>query len=149
MQTERKSLKMERNSTVRVLCERLTVRISLRLCKINKTAKGVVGYFILSILTDLCSILSKRNIICRYRVNSWNRDDFLPAEFHAGIVWTGSISPLYVLLGIVTMWAWMLLPSSCRFYVGGRQISWSLESSSDTPAPVPYCFTVNYPVSLP
>jgi hypothetical protein len=54
--------------------------------EINKTAKVVVGYFILDILTDLCSILSKRNIIYRYRVNSRNRDDFLPAEFHAGIV---------------------------------------------------------------
>jgi hypothetical protein len=38
--------------------------------EINKTAKVVVEYFILSILTDLCSILSKRNIICQYRVNS-------------------------------------------------------------------------------
>jgi hypothetical protein len=45
--------------------------------EITKTSKVVVGYFILSILTDLCSILSKRNIICRcegripcrYRVN--------------------------------------------------------------------------------
>jgi hypothetical protein len=92
----RKSLKTERNSTVRVPCERLTVRISLRLQnEINKTAKVVVGYFILSILTDLCSILSKRNVIWRYRANSWNRDDFLPAEFHAGIVWTGSETRKY------------------------------------------------------
>jgi hypothetical protein len=57
---------------------------------INKTAKVVVGYFILSNLSDLCSILSKRNTICRHRVNCWNRDDFLLAEFHADIMSTGS-----------------------------------------------------------
>jgi hypothetical protein len=37
LNANRKSLKTERNSTVRVPCERLTVRISLRLCKMKWT----------------------------------------------------------------------------------------------------------------
>jgi hypothetical protein len=50
-----------KNATVEISLNRIKNFITVMQNEINKTAKVVVGCFILSILTDLCCILPKRH----------------------------------------------------------------------------------------